>query len=124
MHSVHYSKQETLRKLKNEFNINYKKYLETSLIEAMTEKAVQTSTTNSKLDDRIKERYLKSNLISSYDKSSTKEDNLTEFSVNDFKTLPLNLEEREHITIKIESYIDSHLDKINDFMTGRYVDHF
>ena len=124
MHSVHYSKQETLRKLKNEFNINYKKYLETSLIEAMTEKAVQTSTTNSKLDDRIKERYLKSNLISSYDKSSTKEDNLTEFSVNDFKTLPLNLEEREHITIKIESYIDSHLDKINDFMTGRYVDNF
>ena len=124
MHSVHYSKQETLRKLKNEFNINYKKYLETSLIEAMTEKAVQTSTTNSKLDDRIKERYLKSNLISSYDKSSTKEDNLTEFSVNDFKTLPMNLEEREHITIKIESYIDSHLDKINDFMTGRYVDHF
>ena len=48
-----------------------------------------------KLDDRIKERYLKSNIISSYDKSSNKEDNLTEFSVDDSKTLPLNLEEMD-----------------------------
>ena len=48
-----------------------------------------------KVDDRIKERYLKSNIISSYDKSSNKEDNLTEFSVDDSKTLPLNLEEMD-----------------------------
>lgn len=123
MHSIHYSKQETLRELKNEFNINYKKYLESSLIETMLEKAIQTSSSDSKLDERIKERYLKSNLISSYDETSEKENNLTEFSVNDFKTLPLDYEERIHLTEKIETNIDDRLEKITEFMTGRYAYH-
>lgn len=128
MNSAHqYEAQETLRELRNEFNRNYKKFLEMSLLESIIENAVSTEPTTtsgdnktSKLEDKIKDKYLKSVLISTYNTNPDKDPQLIEeFSVDDFKTSPLDLEAKSHLVDKIQEEIETRLSKIGNFITGK-----
>lgn len=123
--NTNYGDYEALREMRNEFNKNYKKFLEASLLESVIENAIQSSdqVENSdakltKLNDRIKEKYLKSNFISLYNNNPVKEENsLNEFSANDFKTLPLDLECKSHLVDKTTELLEARLNKIHSFMT-------
>lgn len=119
-----YGAHDNLRELRNEFNKNYQKYIELDLLESLTENAIQNKPSESndtrglKLDDKISEKYMKSNLIIAYNNNSNKEviDQI-EFSPNEFKTLPLDLEAKSHLVEKISELIENRLSKLNKFMS-------
>lgn len=126
MNSTHYETHESLRDLKNEFNKNYKKYLEMSLLESLVNDVVQNpnsneSLTNMKsitLDAKIKEKYLKSNLVSGLIANPMEETALLDdLSVNDFKTFQLDQVAKADLIDKIKDCLENRLNKLDDFLT-------
>lgn len=114
-----YGAHENLRELKIEFNSNYKKYLEMSLLQSLVENAVQdSSNVDVKLDERIKDKYLKSSLIAAYSTGTGPKDGLMdEFSINDFRTSPLDLETKSYLVEKIKDSLENRLTKMSSFVT-------
>lgn len=117
-----YGAHENLRELKNEFNCNYKKYLEMSLLQSLVEQAIQdTSAIDVKLDEKIKDKYLKSSLIAGYSATALnpapKDGLMDEFSINDFRTSNLDLETKSYLVEKIKGILESRLEKISRFVT-------
>lgn len=130
MISSSYGAHENLRELRNEFNKNYQRYIEFNLLESLTDKAIRNTPSDSndahlvKLDDRINERYMKSNLISAYSNNNNNTNreamiDQVEFSPSELKTLPLDLEAKSHLVGKITQLIENRLAKINNFLTDR-----
>lgn len=118
-----YGAHENLRELKTEFNSNYKKYLEMSLLQSLVENAVQdSSNVDVKLDEKIKDKYLKSSLIAGYSTGTGPKDGLMdEFSINDFRTPPLDLETKSYLVEKIKVSLENRLTKISSFVTGNKI---
>lgn len=118
-----YGAHENLRELKIEFNSNYKKYLEMSLLQSLVENAVQdSSNVDVKLDERIKDKYLKSSLIAAYSTGTGPKDGLMdEFSINDFRTSPLDLETKSYLVEKIKDSLENRLTKMSSFVTGNKI---
>lgn len=122
INSHNYGAHENLRELKNEFNCNYKKYLEMSLLQSLVENALQEgSTIDAKLDEKIKDKYLKSSLIAGYSStgpnSAPKDGLMGQFSINDFRAPPLDLEAKSYLVEKIKELLENRLAKISSFVT-------
>ena len=122
-----YGAHENLRELKSEFNSNYKKYLEMSLLQSLVENGVQRSAADVKLDEKLKEKYLKSSLITGYINNSSggsatsgmaKDGVMDEVSMNDFKAAPLDLEAKSCLVERIKDLLESRLAKVSSFIAG------
>ena len=124
-----YGTHESLRELRSEFSKNYKKFLELSLLESVTEDALNKNNADlskPKLTEKIREKYHKSIILSSYNSTSggvvvaNKESGqvMEEFSVNDFSTTSLDLEVKSGLVECIGEAIENRLNRLNNFMTS------
>lgn len=122
-----YSAHANLRELRNEFNISYKKYIKMSLLESLVDTSIQTDSSSLaddsksiKMDEKIKEKYFKSNLSSAYNIDTNKDANLMMdefFKTIDFKTMSLDLEAKSRLVEKIQCCMESRLSKIKSLIT-------
>ncbi len=129
MNSADYEAHESLRELRSEFNKNYKKFLELSLLECLTEDVISSNNSDlskPKLIEKLREKYHKSIIISSHNNPSgcvvaiNNEQLMDEFSVNDFRTPSLDLETKSNLVEIIREAIENRLNKLNNFMTSTY----
>jgi hypothetical protein len=131
MNSAEYEAHESLRELRSEFNKNYKRFLELSLLESLTEDALNSNNaelSKPKLTEKIRERYHKSIIMASYSSTGggvmaavNKErgQSLDEFSVDDFRTQSLDLEAKSCLVESIGEAIENRLIRINNFLTSK-----